>query len=1357
MGCIERKGGCGMRLIECNIKGFGGLKDFRVSFDKGVNVIMQPNGWGKTTLAAFIKAMLYGFENKRVRDVSQNERLRYLPWNGGVYGGTMDFESKGIEYRIIRKFGKTPSGDSLKVINIATGEPVKDMQPSIGEWLFGIDSEAFRKSVFVSGDDMGLDISSTGLRNRLNSVVNEAEDVRSFDDALKSLDIQRKEFLKARNGGSIADFTREIERAVERLNASNELVREAVSLKTNAKDLGEKIDRLSSSIDNLRKELQEKQKDASEKEAALSLREKLSNIVNSAEQELKTFENTHGGTLPDRESAEEARRAVGVIQKDNEKLDGLSAQMSSLAAQQSQLKQSVGGRILTAEEIENLRSLLDAIASANKDLELLASSSDSLNPELEVLVGNPDLVQRGESLVSQWGDILDAQRKLANAEKDKAILEARLADQKQRAEQLTHSLVSKRSKLDTLAGFDVSDYAALSARLRSLNNKRQASETNIKVLTASLNQLGDIPFPDTKQNDIETIDAALHDVERTAKEAARLKDAKMQLEKTVQEKSERQKLASGNLEQAQKDTKHGSSAAPSLICVILGCAMAAVGAFIGFESPVALILCGTGAVLIALAIVLFVHSRSNQPDLSPLQNAVEKACKEKEDASDALAETSASFENARNSEKRATDNLFSVVSRWIPDCIASEDIVRDASLLKGKLASSVLESNRKEMVSRELSEATTVLEEVNREVNDALSQVPHSIANADADLSRVANALDASSLEIKSLRSSFFDDLRNLSFALQDFSEEPVDISERNFEKVCSVILHNPSKKLIDAIARADELNRAIDSYRSNLTNFNKQICIEGSTSNDLSEQVGALRLRLDAVAKAKEDQKQYSHDVSQAKERLSNLTHKLHNASTSYGIARDAEITKDYLQRQAEASKQNAELEWRMNDVREDAVKLSNRLAKSRTLVKQMLDDAGIQSDNLASGVLRLEELVACRDKLRNDHATAVSQLNRWDEEHAQERNTDAILAVDGVVQEINNKITGFESERKFFIEQRAHQEERLSSILDQLEDYLNTKQGISLLSHRRQIDSSRLFTVQNASKYLKQARSNLDGRYLGDLSDRFTEYADSWIAADQLCAEVDENFSVFIEHAGQQHDLANYSTGYRDLLEICFRMALTDALFVEESPFLVMDDPFASLDEEKISKALQMLNAISDHCQIIYFTCHPSRLEDGSASYTETEYVLPAIHKRRELPRQRAMREAEERARKQAELVASFVVVPVTSGRTLVRPASQRKLVSSNLLSIEFEPDYSTGVKDNEFSVYFIDEKGRALCERQTVSVIEGSVIPQRVRFNLSTKEDSGKTFELIIHEEGRPDNELADRIPFQADIAFANDLFA
>ena len=63
-------------------------------------------------------------------------------------------------------------------------------------------------------------------------------------------------------------------------------------------------------------------------------------------------------------------------------------------------------------------------------------------------------------------------------------------------------------------------------------------------------------------------------------------------------------------------------------------------------------------------------------------------------------------------------------------------------------------------------------------------------------------------------------------------------------------------------------------------------------------------------------------------------------------------------------------------------------------------------------------------------------------------------------------------------------------------------------------------------------------------------------------------------------------------DFIDICLRFALIDVMYEEEKPFIVLDDPFVNLDEAKIKKAVMLLKEISNSYQIIYFTCHESRM---------------------------------------------------------------------------------------------------------------------------------------------------------------------
>ena len=93
-----------MKLIELYIENFGKLTNYRYSFNSGLNVINEDNGYGKSTLVAFIKSMLYGLEDTRRPKLDENDRKRYLPWQGGVFGGTLTFSVGTKKYRIERSF-----------------------------------------------------------------------------------------------------------------------------------------------------------------------------------------------------------------------------------------------------------------------------------------------------------------------------------------------------------------------------------------------------------------------------------------------------------------------------------------------------------------------------------------------------------------------------------------------------------------------------------------------------------------------------------------------------------------------------------------------------------------------------------------------------------------------------------------------------------------------------------------------------------------------------------------------------------------------------------------------------------------------------------------------------------------------------------------------------------------------------------------------------------------------------------------------------------------------------------------------------------------------------------------------------
>ena len=122
-----------MKLIKCHIENFGKLSDFTYDFTDGCNTVCEGNGWGKSTLAAFLRVMLFGFRNEGKRDPLENERKRYSPWQKGVYGGELQFESEGKQYSVRRTFGSKSAEDEFQLTDTKTNLPCSDFTQNLGE------------------------------------------------------------------------------------------------------------------------------------------------------------------------------------------------------------------------------------------------------------------------------------------------------------------------------------------------------------------------------------------------------------------------------------------------------------------------------------------------------------------------------------------------------------------------------------------------------------------------------------------------------------------------------------------------------------------------------------------------------------------------------------------------------------------------------------------------------------------------------------------------------------------------------------------------------------------------------------------------------------------------------------------------------------------------------------------------------------------------------------------------------------------------------------------------------------------------------------------------------------------------
>ncbi len=210
-----------MRLIKCYVSSFGKLKNLSIDFNDEINVFKQENGWGKSTLTVFIKSMFYGLDDTK-RSVSDNERTKYKPWDfAGKFGGNVEFEWGGKEFRIERYFGAKSSEDSLKLFDIESGKEYAKTE-DLGKRIFEVDEEGFFSTAYFSQKDFNAKTNSS-ITAKFNAL-SQPEDESVFETAFKKIEDKAKEYKPLRGDNGIISNLK-----LQRLNLDSEIKQVAIA------------------------------------------------------------------------------------------------------------------------------------------------------------------------------------------------------------------------------------------------------------------------------------------------------------------------------------------------------------------------------------------------------------------------------------------------------------------------------------------------------------------------------------------------------------------------------------------------------------------------------------------------------------------------------------------------------------------------------------------------------------------------------------------------------------------------------------------------------------------------------------------------------------------------------------------------------------------------------------------------------------------------------------------------------------------------------------------------------------------------------------------------------------------------
>ncbi len=307
-----------MIIEKIDIRSFGALTDLTLEFSDTVNVIEGQNEAGKSTIAAFIKYMLFGFDGVE-NDSTLGERRKRINWSTGVAQGSMIVRVKEKRYLVSRStvYGE-PVGDrptykeDSSIIDMETGATAFGKFPA-GEVFFGVSRELYENTAFI-GQIGDAAINEGSVQESIENILFSASEKINNHRAMTVVGDKMEGLLhRGGHGGAIYDLVIKRDELEERLKKSKEdnkqiLAKEAElhrirTERQEAENMLNKLYELDSCYKNVMliqtfEKLHELEEDSAKKAEAYN------NFID---------ENTHAGYIPNEAYLSEltsARRAV---------------------------------------------------------------------------------------------------------------------------------------------------------------------------------------------------------------------------------------------------------------------------------------------------------------------------------------------------------------------------------------------------------------------------------------------------------------------------------------------------------------------------------------------------------------------------------------------------------------------------------------------------------------------------------------------------------------------------------------------------------------------------------------------------------------------------------------------------------------------------------------------------------------------------------------------------------------------------------------------------------------------------------------------------------------------------------------
>ncbi len=1084
-----------MKLIRCHIENFGVLSDFNFTFADGLTTICQNNGFGKSTFAAFIKAMFYGFPRTGARNIVENERKRYDPWQGGKYGGYLEFETQGISYRVTRYFGKTAAKDTFSLLDLTNRQPSAAFSEKLGEELFRLDADSFARSTYVpqlSASDMEA---TTSIRTKLSNLVDDTNDLSNYDTAEKKLRDYRTKFRAYRgDGGAINQVWSKYLSCEHQKNQAEGQKPRLQEVIADIEHLNGERAAKTNAVNNLR----EKIRLASNQKARQISQKQLDELhmdIAKHRQYLQEIDNNYPAGYPTSEEIKEQRENLSIIQQENRHLQSLNLSDADRKVTDSE-QQWFADTDKTSSDIDRCDQDCKELGnvSAKMTAQMLPEELERLEMLSEKFATGAPTEAELQTCMAAADDLNDAQRQLNDlsvpAESRKCL-----------------------AQLEELFSCGVPDDSTLTDCENAQHNR------DVLIRTRSIHA-----FSESEQKQYDVLKHTFASGVPTEDEIrAKQNDSRRIAELTAKKNTQTTIVQQTPVQEAPPSSKTpvffgGAGTAllvlgvvcfvmnlsvPGIILLVVGFVALLTAFWLHTQSMVSNQKQSTASVITASAIsddenqelynlqhslddfLLRFYDSATEPDnklahlLSDRKNYIDLKSK-KADIENELQRIDAEIE-AKNRDIRA------VFDQYFPHTAYRDDFIH------------VLREGRRKYqeLTNEAQKVTAKRKELNEKIESYRTQI------------------------IPVLQKYYLAELPcDLRQGVRELSDEVKAYQELTDKK--QAMLEGNAKYQDRANELADEIRRILLAYSALDETLPYDVCLQN------------LRKRFDNYREARERVGRYTQDFESASSRKNQANASVEQFLKKYRLSGNTpENLIDYAAEDIQG-RDNA------NQRLEEAQQKLTIFLKENPGIEH--DDTGIDA------------------KLPDPEVLQTS------EKHIQTQ-----------IDDIDQKLRELRQERDLI--------RRSVEKIPDLED------SMARLKAEQEEDEKKCALTDQTLALLGQAKDNLANSYVGKVERGFEHYA-STLMGDQIGdVIVDKDLHLHIDEKGAAREVGSFSAGTIDCIMLCMRLSLVDALFGEEKPFLILDDPFVNLDDEHTKRARQMLDKIAPDHQVIYLVCNTSR----------------------------------------------------------------------------------------------------------------------------------------------------------------------